>query len=228
MLQLFHATHFYVRLMGLVFLKTDLFDNPKSPRGRAHKRGGQAACLVACGLTAKWVGYHQVCRILASSPRLASPRLAAAAPRQLVGPFTPPRILLQVQEELRLISGKREVFTPAHRQILPHDVTALEEILIEANDPTHHPTRRTPHDIAVIEAAEAARRAYAEALTSKYSVVQMNARRAMASRLYLQVRTHALAMVVDGSRFEVQHQYPAYYPPCIFTTPNRRSHTVKY
>ena len=163
-----------------------------------------------------------------ASPRLASPRRGRAAPRQLVGPFTPPRILLQVQEELRLISGKREVFTPAHRQILPHDVTALEEILIEANDPTHHPTRRTPHDIAVIEAAEAARRAYAEALTSKYSVVQMNARRAMASRLYLQVRTHALAMVVDGSRFEVQHQYPAYYPPCIFTTPNRRSHTVKY
>ena len=61
-------------------------------------------------------------------------------------------------QELRLISAKREVFTPPHRAILPHDVIALEEILIEANSPDH-PTHRTPHDIAVIEAAEAARRA---------------------------------------------------------------------
>ena len=98
-----------------------------------------------------------------------------------------------MQEEVRLFRAKREVFTPMHRREVSKDVLALEGVLIKEGQMqrfSHFARHQTPHQIAVAEAAEAARQAHAKALGSSHSTAQIEARRDMSKKLYLQVTTN--------------------------------------
>ena len=106
----------------------------------------------------------------------------------------------QVNEEVRLFRAKREVFTPMHRREVSKDMLALEGVLIKDTRMrrfSHLARHQTPHEIAVAEAAEAARQAHAKALGSRHSAAQMEARRDMSKKLYLQILRTTIASVTS-------------------------------
>ena len=199
MSQLFHVSQFYTRLLYLLVWKVDFFDTPSTHRDRLRKRGGQLGCLLASQVLAHWVGYRH--HEAASPLRRSLPMglaLGVVVARTMMSLFD--YISHQVNEEVRLFRAKREVFTPMHRREVSKDMLALEGVLIKDTRMrrfSHLARHQTPHEIAVAEAAEAARQAHAKALGSRHSAAQMEARRDMSKKLYLQILRTAIASVTS-------------------------------